>query len=78
MKLPDRTHDINANLLRWWAHESAHPTAAALAVSDRPAGFISLSMPAPSAPSKPSVECIRIEVRGGSTIVAATGPVGAA
>jgi len=50
----------------------------AVAVSNKPAGFIALPMPAPSMPPEPSAEPIRIEVRRGSTIVTVTWPAGAA
>lgn len=65
-------HGINANLLRCWVHEVPQPPVDAVAVSDRPVGFIALPMPAPPAPSTPSAEPIRIEVRRGSTIVDVT------
>ena len=71
-------HGINANLLRRWVHEMAQPPVDAVAVSDKPVGFIALPMPAPSAQPEPSGEPIRIEVRRGSTIVAVTWPAGAA
>lgn len=71
-------HGINANLLRRWVQERAHPPADAVAVSDKPVGFIELTMPAPPAPPAPSCEPIRIEVRRGSTIIAVTWPTGAA
>lgn len=71
-------HGVNANLLRRWAHEMAQPPLDAVAVTDKPTGFIALPMPAPPAPPAPSAEPIRIEVRRGSTIVAVTWPAGAA
>ncbi|MBR8834648.1 MAG: transposase [Stigonema ocellatum SAG 48.90 = DSM 106950] len=71
-------HGINANLLRRWVHEKARPPVAALAVSDKPAAFIELPMPAPSAPPASSAEPIRIEVRRGSTTIAVTWPASAA
>jgi transposase len=71
-------HGINANLPRRWVHEMAQPPVDAVAVSDKPVGFIALPMPAPSAPPVPSGEPVRIEVRRGSTIIAVTWPAGAA
>ncbi|MGN7877144.1 IS66-like element accessory protein TnpA [Roseateles sp. 22389] len=71
-------HGINANLLRRWVHERAQPPVDAVAVGDKPVGFIALPMPAPSAQPEPSGEPIRIEVRRGSTTVAVTWPVAAA
>jgi len=55
-------HGINANLLRRWVHERAQPPVDAVTVSEKPAGFIALPMPAPSAPPVPNGEPIRIEV----------------
>jgi transposase len=71
-------HGINANLLRRWVHEKVQLPVDALAVSEKPVGFIALPTPAPSAPPEPSGEPIRIEVRRGSTTVAVTWPAGAA
>ncbi|MEO3715951.1 transposase [Roseateles flavus] len=69
---------INANLLRRWVHERAQPPIDAVTVSEKPVGFIELPMPAPPAPSVPSAEPIRIEVRRGSTVIAVTWPASAA
>lgn len=71
-------HGINANLLRRWVHEKAQPPAAAMAVNDKPAAFIELPMPVPSAPPASTAEPIRIEVRRGATTIALTWPAGAA
>lgn len=71
-------HGINANLLRRWVHERTQPLVDAVTVSEKPAGFIELPMPASPAPPAPSTESIRIEVRRGSTIVEVTWPAGAA
>jgi transposase len=71
-------HGINANLLRRWVHERAQPPGDAVAVSDKPVGFIALPMPTPSAPPVPNGEPIRIEVRRGSTVIAVTWPASAA
>lgn len=71
-------HGINANLLRRWVHERAQAPIDSVTVSERPAGFIELPMPAPSAPPELSAEPIRIEVRRGSATVAVTWPASAA
>jgi transposase len=47
-------HGINANLLRRCVHEKAQRPIDAVAVSDKPAGFIALPMPAsPVRPDHP-------------------------
>jgi len=71
-------HGINANLLRRWVHERAQPPAGVAAVSPNPVGFIALPMPASPTPPEPSAELIRIELRRGSTVIAATWPTSAA
>lgn len=71
-------HGINTNLLRRWVHERALPPIDAVTVSEKPVGFIELSMPAPPAPPAPSTEPIRIEVSRGSTTIAVTWPPSAA
>ncbi len=71
-------HGINANLLRRWVHERAQPPVDAVAVSDKPVGFIELPLAAPPAPPAPSAEPIRIEVRRDSTTIAVTWPASAA
>ncbi|WP_082580097.1 transposase [Pelomonas sp. Root1444] len=58
-------HRINASLLRRWVHERAQPRVNAVPASDQRMGFVALPMPAPSAPSTPSAESIRIKVRRG-------------
>ena len=71
-------HGINANLLRRWVYEGAQPPTDAVAVNDKPVGFIALPIPAPAPPPAPSSEPIRIEVRRGSTVIAVTWPASAA
>jgi transposase len=71
-------HGINANLVRRRVHEMARPPIDALAVNTSPVGFISLPMPATSAPPESSGDPIRIEARRGSTIIAVTWPASGA
>ena len=71
-------HGVNANLLRRWVHEMAQSPLDAVAVNDKPVGFIALPMPAPPPPLAPSAEPIRIEVRRGATTIAVTWPPSAA
>lgn len=71
-------HGINANLLRRWVHERAQAPVDAVAVSDKPVGFIALPMPSSPARPTPAGEPIRIEVRRGTTTIALTWPAGAA